>query len=82
MGSRMTVTEDTVSADDRILLGNAHQQKQSCRDVEVYAGGGFLGGQVSPDGVGSERCQGLMGAEEEFVGGFAEERQREQNNEP
>jgi hypothetical protein len=37
---------------------------------------------VLPDGIGSERSQGLMGAEEEFVGGPAEERQREQNNEP
>jgi hypothetical protein len=36
---------------------------------------------VSPDGAGSERGQGLMGAEEEFVGGPAEERNREQSNE-
>ena len=82
MGSRTTVTEDTVLADDNIPLSNAHEQKQPCQNVYVHAGEGFLGGQVSPDGVGSERCQGLMGAEEEFVGGFAEERQREQNNEP
>ena len=82
IGSRTTVTEDTVLLDDHIPLGNAHKQKQPCRDVEVHAGEGFLGGQVSPDGVGSERCQGLMGAEEEFVAGSAEKRQREQNNEP
>lgn len=75
MGSRATVTEDTVSADDHIPLGNAHEKEQPRRDVEVHAGEGFLGGQVSPDGVGSERGQGLMGAEEEFVGGSAEERQ-------
>jgi hypothetical protein len=35
---------------------------------------------VSPDGVGSERGRGLMGAEEEFVGGSAEERHREQDD--
>jgi hypothetical protein len=56
MGPRTPVTEDTVLADDYIPLGNAHEQKQPCRDVEVPAGEGFLGGQVSLDGVGSERC--------------------------
>jgi hypothetical protein len=45
-------------------------------------GEGLLRGQVSPDGIGSEPSQGLMGAEEEFIGGLVEERQREQNNEP
>jgi hypothetical protein len=82
VGSRATGTEDTVSADDYIALGNAHKQKQSCRDIQVYAGESFLRGQVSPDRVGSERGRGLMGAEEEFVGGPAEEWQREQDNEP
>jgi hypothetical protein len=32
-GSCTTVTEDTVFADDHIRLGNAHKQKQPCRDV-------------------------------------------------
>ena len=74
MGSRTTITEDAVLVDDHIPLANAHEQKQPCRDVEVHVGEGFLGGQVSPDGVGSERRQGLVGAEEDFVGGSAEER--------
>ena len=73
MGPRASVTEDTVLADDHIALGKAHEQKQPCRDVQVDAGEGLLEGQVSPDGVGSERGQGLMGAEEEFVGWSAEE---------
>jgi hypothetical protein len=77
VGSRATVTEDTVSADDHIPLSNAYEQKQPGRDVQVHAGEGLLGGQVSPDGVGSERGRGLMCAEEEFVGGLAEKRQRE-----
>ena len=38
-------------------------------------GEGLLGGQVSPDRVGYEHGQGLMGAEEEFVGRPVEERQ-------
>lgn len=33
VGSRATITEDTVSADDHITLGNAYEQKQLCRDV-------------------------------------------------
>lgn len=74
MGWRTTVTEDAVLVDDDTTLGNAHEQKQPCRDVEVHAGEGFLGGQVSPDEVGRERRQGLVGAEEEFVRGSAEER--------
>ena len=74
MGSRTLVTDDAVSVDDHIPLGNAHEKKQPYGDIEVHAGRGFLGGQVSPDGVSSERCQGLMGTEEEFVGGSAEER--------
>ena len=75
MGSCTTVTEETASADDYKPLGNAHKQKQPCRDVEVHAGEGLLGGQVSPDGVSSKRSQGLMSPEEEFVGESAEERQ-------
>jgi len=35
---------------------------------------------VSPDGVDSECGQGLVGAEEEFIGRPAEERYKEQNN--
>ena len=53
---------------------NTHAQKQPRQDVEVRAGEGFFRGQVSPDGVGRERGQGLVGAEEEFVRGSAEER--------
>ena len=75
MGSRTTVTEETALADDHIPLGSAHEEKQPCRDVEVHAGEGLLGGQVSPDGVSSKRSQGLMSPEEEFVGESAEERQ-------
>jgi hypothetical protein len=75
IGSRATVTEDTVSADDHIPLGNAHKKEQPRRDIEVHAREGFLGGQVSPDKVGNEHGQGLIGAEKEFVGGSAEERQ-------
>ena len=74
IGSRATVMEDTVSADDYIPLSNAHKQKQPGRDIQVYAREGLLGGQVSPDGVGSERGRGLMCAEEEFVGGPVKER--------
>jgi hypothetical protein len=74
MGPRTLIMEDTVLKDDHIPLSNAHEQKKPCRDIEVQAGEGFLEGQVSPDGVGSERGQGLMGAEEEFVGGSMEER--------
>ena len=75
MGSRTTVTEDTVSAGGHIPLSNAHKQKQPGRDVEVHTGEGSFEGQVSPNRVGSERSQGLMGAEEDFVATFAEKRQ-------
>ena len=74
MGSRTTVTEETALADDHIPLGSAHEEKQPCRDVEVYAREGFFRGQVSPDGIGSKRGQGLVSAEEEFVWS-AEERE-------
>jgi hypothetical protein len=45
IGLRTTVTKNTVSADDHVPLGNAHEQKQPCRDIKVHAGEGFLGGQ-------------------------------------
>lgn len=73
MGPRASVTKDTVSADNHIALGNAHKQKQPCRDIQIRAGEGLLGEKVPPDGVSSERGQSLMGAEEELVGESAEE---------
>ena len=45
--------------------------------AEMYR---YMRGKAFSDG--SERGQLLVGAEEEFVRGPAEERQREKNNEP
>ena len=44
-GSRTTVTEDTVLADDHIRLSNAYKQKQPCRDVYVRAGKAYSEGR-------------------------------------
>jgi hypothetical protein len=82
IGSRTTVTEDTILVDNFVPLGNVHKQKQPCRNLQVHAREGFLRGQVSPNRIGSERGQGLMSAEEDFVGGSTEDRQREENNQP
>ena len=74
LGSRSTITKDTVVIDNSTPLDNTHEQKQPRQDVEVRAGEGFFRGQVSPDRVGRERGQGLVEAEEEFVRGSTEER--------
>ena len=69
MGPRTPVPKDTVSADDHEQLSHAQKQKQPSRDVYVRAGEVSFGRQVSPDGVGSKRGQGLMSAKEYFVQG-------------
>jgi hypothetical protein len=67
VGSRTAIPEEAILVDDDTALDDAHEQKQPCRDVQVAAGKGLVGWQVSPDGVGRERRQGMVGAEEEFV---------------
>lgn len=81
MGSRTTVTKDTVLADNHIPLSNANEQKQPCRDIDVHTEEGFLEEQMSSDEVGSKCRQGLMNAKKDFIEGSAEERHRKQNDE-
>jgi hypothetical protein len=80
VGSRTAIPEEAILVDDDTALDDAHEQKQPRRDVQVAAGKGLVGWQVLPDGVGGERRQGMVGAEEEFVGGSAKDGDREQNN--
>ena len=54
IGLYILITEDTISVDDYIPLGNIHKQKQPCHNIEVYAREDILRGQVPLDRVGSK----------------------------
>ena len=77
VGSCTAIPEEAILVDDDTALDDTHEQKQARRDVQVAARKGLVGWQVSPNGVGGERRQGMVGAEEEFVGGSAKDGDRE-----
>lgn len=80
MGSHTARPEEAILIDDDTALNDAHDQKQPSWDVQVTAGKGLVGWQVSSDGIDGERCQSMVCTEEQFIGGSAEEREGEQKD--
>ena len=65
--------------EDDAALDHAQEYKQARRNVHVIVGKQLVGGQVSPDGVGDQRRQGLMCAKGKVVRESAKDGERNGN---